>query len=36
MNDQDRKRQVRRTAMILLAVALTFYLGFILINVLRA
>jgi hypothetical protein len=36
MNDQDRKPQVRKTALILLAVALTFYLGFILINVLRA
>ena len=33
---KDRRKGVRRTAIILIAVALTFYLGFILIGVLRA
>lgn len=32
----DRKKAVRRTAIILVAVALTFYLGFILMSVLRS
>jgi hypothetical protein len=33
---QDQRKGVRRTAIILIAVALAFYLGFILIGVLRA
>jgi len=32
----DRRRAVRRTTIILVAVALAFYLGFILMGVLRA
>jgi len=36
MDQQDRKQQVRRTALILIAVALSIYLGFIFLNVLRA
>ena len=37
MQDQaERKKGVRRTALILFAVALTFYVGFILIGVLRS
>lgn len=32
----DQKKAVRRTALILTAIALTFYFGFILIGVLRA
>jgi uncharacterized membrane protein len=36
-NDQkERRKGVRRTTIILVAVALAFYLGFILIGVLRA
>jgi hypothetical protein len=35
-NTADRKKAVRRTAIILVGVALTFYLGFILMSVLRA
>jgi len=33
---KDRRKGVRRTTIILVAVALAFYLGFILIGVLRA
>jgi uncharacterized membrane protein len=33
---QDQRRGIRRTTIILVAVALAFYLGFILIGVLRA
>jgi uncharacterized membrane protein len=33
---EDRRKGVRRTTIILVAVALAFYLGFILIGVLRA
>jgi len=33
---EDRRKGVRRTAIILVAVALAFYLGFILIGVLRS
>jgi hypothetical protein len=35
-NNVDNKRQIRTTAMILAAIALFFYLGFILLGVLRA
>ena len=35
-DDADRKKNVRRTALVLFAVAATFYIGFILIGVLRA
>ncbi len=35
-NDLDRRKGVRRTALILAAVAVAFYLGFILIGVLRS
>jgi len=34
--ENDRRKGVRRTTIILVAVALAFYLGFILIGVLRA
>jgi len=34
--DAERKRRVRRTALIMTAVAMAFYLGFILMGVLRA
>ena len=34
--DAETKKGIRRTALILGAIALTFYLGFILIGVLRA
>ena len=34
--DAETKKGIRRTALILAAIALTFYLGFILIGVLRA
>jgi uncharacterized membrane protein len=33
---RDQRKGIRRTAIILIAVALAFYLGFILIGVLRA
>ena len=37
MHDEaDKRKNVRRTALILFAVAATFYIGFILIGVLRA
>jgi len=32
----ERRKGVRRTALILIAIAVTFYLGFILLGVLRA
>ena len=35
-DEADRKKGVRRTALILFAVAATFYVGFILLGVLRA
>jgi len=35
-NTADRKKAVRRTTIILVAVAVAFYLGFILMGVLRA
>ena len=35
-DDADRKKGIRRTALVLFAVAATFYVGFILIGVLRA
>ena len=35
-DQKERRKGVRRTAIILVAVALAFYLGFILIGVLRA
>ena len=35
-DDADRKKGIRRTALVLFAVAATFYIGFILIGVLRA
>ena len=34
--DADRKKSIRRTALILTAIALAFYFGFILMGVLRA
>jgi len=34
--DQETKRNIRRTALILAAVAAVFYFGFILVGVLRA
>ena len=34
--DADRKKGIRRTALILTAIALAFYFGFILMGVLRA
>ena len=36
MRTEEQKKGIRRTALILVAVALTFYLGFILMGVLRA
>jgi uncharacterized membrane protein len=35
-DQEERRKGIRRTAIILVAVALAFYLGFILIGVLRA
>jgi hypothetical protein len=35
-DDPDRRRRVRRTAIILAAVALAFYVGFIVMSVVRA
>lgn len=35
-HDTDRRKNVRRTALILFAVAMTFYIGFILLGVLRS
>jgi hypothetical protein len=36
VTDSDRRKRVRRSALILTAVAIAFYLGFILVGVLRA
>jgi hypothetical protein len=36
MDDAQRKKSIRRTALIFGAIALAFYLGFILIGVLRS
>jgi uncharacterized membrane protein len=36
MDNTERKKGVRRTAIILTAIAVTFYLGFILMGVLRS
>lgn len=36
MTEADRKKGIRRTALILTAIALVFYFGFILMGVLRA
>ncbi len=36
MEEQERKRNIRRTALIVAAVALAFYLGFIAMGVLKA
>jgi len=36
MNDEERKQGIRRTTLIVAAIALAFYLGFILIGVLRS
>ena len=36
MDDQERKRNIRRTAFIVGAVALAFYIGFIMIGVMRS
>jgi hypothetical protein len=36
MEEQERRRNIRRTALIVAAVALTFYLGFIAVGVLRS
>jgi hypothetical protein len=36
MNDVERKKGIRRTALIVTAIAVAFYLGFIAIGVLRA
>jgi hypothetical protein len=35
-NEADRRRKVRRTAIVLGLIALAFYLGFILLSVIRA
>ena len=36
MNDAERKKNIRRTALIVGAIALSFYIGFIMIGVLRS
>ena len=36
MDDIERKKGIRRTALIVTAIAIAFYVGFILIGVLRA
>jgi len=36
MNDVERKKGIRRTALIITAIAIAFYLGFILMGVVRA
>jgi hypothetical protein len=36
MDEQERKRNIRRTALIVGAVALAFYVGFIMIGVMRS
>jgi len=36
MNDVERKKGIRRTALIVAAIAIAFYVGFIMIGVLRS
>jgi len=36
MNNAERKKNIRRTALIFAAIAIAFYLGFILMGVMRA
>jgi len=36
MDDLERKRNIRRTALVVAAVALAFYIGFIMMGVLRS
>jgi len=36
VNDEDRKKRIRRTVWIFASIAIAFYLGFILMGVLRA
>ena len=36
MNDDERKKGIRRTALIVTTIALAFYVGFIMIGVLRS
>ena len=36
MDEQERKKSIRRTALIAAAVALAFYIGFIMVGVLRS
>ena len=36
MDDLERKKSIRRTALIVAAIALAFYVGFIMMGVLRA
>jgi hypothetical protein len=36
MDEQERKKNIRRTALIVAAVALAFYIGFIMLGVMRS
>jgi len=36
MDEQERKRNIRRTALVVAGIALAFYIGFILMGVLRS
>jgi uncharacterized membrane protein (DUF485 family) len=36
MDEQERKKGIRRTALIMAAIALAFYLGFIMLGVMRS
>ena len=36
MDEQERKRNIRRTTLIVVGIALAFYVGFILLGVLRS
>ncbi len=36
MDEQERKKNIRRTTMIVVAIAVAFYVGFIMMGVLRA
>ena len=36
MNDAERKKNIRRTALIVTAIAVAFYVGFIMIGVMRS
>jgi len=36
MDEQERKKNIRRTALIVTAVALAFYIGFIMMGVMRS